>query len=94
MMYQEFINRLPEGAKTPHCWRIRGDRARIRFSPVHKRKRTRGTGADRASLQRIRYAYHSGHDAHRRKAGQLRTELIAARNKVDRLTEELKESMK
>ncbi len=95
MMYGEFINRLPDGAKKPT------DREYEEIEYVYAWHPSISESGHEGQEQIAKLYSEFGMRIIRdmtptaEKAEQLRTELIAARNKVERITEDLKElSMK
>lgn len=95
MMYREFINRLPEGTRHPtnseyeEIERVYASHLAISESG-HEGQEQIARLYSEFGMRIIRDMMPTAV-----KAEQLRTELIAARNKVERITEELKElSMK
>jgi len=95
MMYDEFINRLPEGTRHP----TNGEYEEIELvyachpsisGSGHEGQEQIAQLYSEFGMRIIRDMYPTAKEAE-----QLRTELISARNKVERFTEELKElSMK
>lgn len=95
MMYDEFINRLPEGTRPPT------DNEYEEIERVYASHPSISEHGHEGQEQIARLYSEFGMRIIRdmmptaEKAEQLRTELIAARSRVERLTEELKElSMK
>lgn len=95
MMYQEFINRLPEGTRHPTNSEYEEIERVYAFHPSiseigHEGQEQIARLYSEFGMRIIRDMMPTAE-----KADQLRTELIAARNRVERLTEEIKElSMK
>lgn len=95
MMYQEFINRLPEGTRHPTAPEY--DEIEYVYASHPSISESGHEGQEQIARLYSEFGMRIIRDMTptAEKAEQLRTELIAARNKVDRLTEELKElSMK
>lgn len=95
MMYQEFINRLPEGTRHPTNSEFE------KIEHVYASHPSINESGHEGQEQIARLYSEFGMRIIRdmtptaEKAEQLRTELISARNRVEHLTEELKElSMK
>lgn len=95
MMYDEFINRLPDGTRHPtnseyeEIELVYASHPSISGSGHEKQEQIARLYSE-FGMRIIRDMIPTAKEAER-----LRTELIAARNKVERLTEELKElSMK
>ncbi len=95
MMYQEFINRLPEGTRPPT------DNEYEEIELVYASHPSISESGHEGQEQIARLYSEFGMRIIRdmmptaEKAEQIRTELISARNRVERLNEELKElSMK
>lgn len=95
MMYNEFINRLPEGARHPtnseykEIERVYASHPSISESG-HEGQEQIARLYSEFGMRIIRDMIPTAE-----KAERLRTELISAKNKVERITEELKElSMK
>lgn len=95
MMYQEFINRLPEGTRHPTTPEY--DEIEHVYASHPSISDSGHKGQEQIARLYIEFGMRIIRDMTptAEKAEQLRTELIAARSRVERLTEELKElSMK
>lgn len=95
MMYQEFINRLPEGTRHPTANEYEEIERVYAFHPSISESGHEGQEQIARLYSEFGMRIIRDMTPTAEKAGQLRTELIAARNKVERITEDLKElSMK
>lgn len=95
MMYQEFINRLPEGAR--HPTNSEYEEIELVYASHPSISESGHEGQEQIARLYSEFGMRIIRDMMptAEKAEQIRTELISARNRVERLNEELKElSMK